>query len=106
MHSLWRYVCGLEGSTLRTLGRGKPFVVLLATARAVNVVPESSGKERSIPRSALQGALGDLRDRGLLTLNDIRSQWCDFSPAYVAAILAELPDVTHRLRPITLLYTP
>jgi hypothetical protein len=48
----------------------------------------------------------ELRDNDQLTLSDIRKRWCDNSPAYVTAILAQLPDVTHRSRPITLSYSP
>jgi hypothetical protein len=101
---VWTEIEKLQGKTLKTLVQNKPFDVVLVGNRRVIVRPHVSGVERPIRREAIEGAFGELVLRGELTRSEIRERYSNFNPAYVAAILAALPGVTHILKPIRLYY--
>lgn len=99
---VWTEIKHLEGKTLRTLDRRKPFDVVGVTGNVVLVMPHETGKERPIPWESIENAYRRLVATGQLTRSDIRADFSEFNPAYVAAILAELPGVRVSLKPITL----
>ncbi|MCB0018425.1 MAG: hypothetical protein KDE09_11585 [Anaerolineales bacterium] len=98
----WAVIGALEGKTLKTLDRLQPFDVVAVDSAKIIVRPHKSGKERPIKREVVEGAWSDLMRRRELTRNDIRERYSQFNPAYVAAILAAVPDVDYRIRPIRL----
>jgi hypothetical protein len=86
------------------LDQGKPFDVVAVTNEKVVVRPHVRDLERPIERAAIQGAWQELTRREELTLADIKERYSDWNPVYVAAILAALPGVTYRVRPLRLAY--
>jgi len=100
--NIWIEINKLTGQTLRTLDRLKSFDVVDVTEHAVIVRPHKNEIERKISRDAIENAYRRLVTSGEITRTEIRENFSQFNPAYVAAILAELPDVKHSIRPIRL----
>ena len=99
----WQEVRALQGKTLRTLDRHKPFGIMAASESEV-LVRLSTGKVRSVVRAEIEGAFEALRRTGEINLKEIEKRHSARSMAYVAAILAELGGVEYRVRPVRLLY--
>ena len=100
--SIWIEIQKLKGQTLITLDQRKPFDIVDVTEHAVVVRPHKNDVERKIPRDDIENAFRRLSATGELTRSDIREEFSNFNPAYVAAIFAKLPGVSHSLRPIRL----
>ena len=98
--NIWVEINKLTGQTLRTLDQRKPFDVVKVTEHAVIVRPHKSEIERPISRDAIENACKRLVVVGEITRTEIHSEFSEFNPAYVAAILAALPEVKHSIRPI------
>lgn len=103
MPSLWDELKTLEGKTLRTLDRGAKFKILVVTNHGLIVKPLSTGKERLVPRTEIDGAYEELLANKEITRTIIESKYSPRNPVYVAAILSELPGVWHTIRPIHLM---
>lgn len=99
---LWSEIKNLNGRTLRTLDRRKPFEILTVTENIVTVFPHSTRKEWPIPRAGIENAFRRLTVTGRLTLAELESEFTPRNPVYTAAILAEMPGVQCRLKPIRL----
>jgi hypothetical protein len=99
---LWSEVKKLEGVTLRTLDHGKRFEVLAVTRQNVVVKLSATLKERPIQWAEIQGAYRELCALGRVTRNRIEEAHSPRNPVYVAAILAQFPDVKCKIRPIIL----
>jgi hypothetical protein len=100
---VWKEIQALQGHTLRTLDKRKPFDIVSVTENTVLVIPHSTGKERPLPRTGIENAYRRLLAIGRLTLAEIEKEYAPYNPVYVAAILAELPGVKYKLNPIVLL---
>lgn len=98
---MWNLLARLEGQTLKTLDRGQPFQILRVSDTAL-IVRTSTGKNRRIPRKQIEDAWGQLAATGSLTRQEIRENFAEFNPAYVAALLSNLPGVITELKPIRL----
>lgn len=92
----------LVGKTLHTLDRQKPFTIDEIKSTSIKIIT-STGNPRSIDFRMIVSAYNHLIKNGELTRIQIRDHYSDFHPAYIAAILANLPNVKWRLKPITLL---
>jgi hypothetical protein len=103
--NIWGEVEKLKGQTLRTLDQHKPFDIVDVTEHAVIVCPHKSDAERKISRDEIENAAKRLLAVGQLTRTEVHAEFSEFNPAYVAAILAELPNVKHSIRPIKLWIT-
>lgn len=99
---LWTEVAHLKGCTLHTLDQGHPFDIVDLTPSKIVLLLHTTGKNRHVRRTELEAAWHELRQRGQLTRTTIRDRYSEANPAYIAAILAALPGVTHTLSPITL----
>jgi hypothetical protein len=102
--NLWQEIKQLEGQTLHTLDHSNPFDILSVDRSKVTVRPHATDKERSVPWPQLENAFRELSVRGEISRVEIEHQHSPRNPAYVAAILAELPGVTHKTKPIRLFY--
>ena len=100
--SLWSKIRQLEGSTLATLDQKKPFTITAVTADKITVMPQATEKERPLTRDEIEGAWLALVQRGELSLMDVKHEFSDWSPVYIMAVLAEMPSVTYKIRPIVL----
>jgi len=98
----WEEIKELEGSTLKTLDRGKRFDILVVTDHGVIVQPHSSRKERLVPRKEIEGAYHELLSNREITRTIIEAKYSPRNPVYVAAILAELLNIYYTIRPIHL----
>lgn len=101
---MWSQFKRFEGETLYTLDRRNPFDVVRVTRSQLIVSPHKSGDERILTRQVLEGAYQTLQQKTELTRGDIQANYSGWSSAYVAALLAQLPDVSYRIRPIRLYY--
>lgn len=101
-NQIWDEIRKLKGRTLKTLDRQKPFTVVAVTYDKVTVIPQSTGKERPISREGVENAYRHLLVTGRLTLAEIEKDYAPRNPVYVAAILAELPGVQYKVKPIRL----
>ena len=68
------------------------------------VVPRSSGKERTITRSEIEGAFNELWVSRELTLASIGDHHSKANPSYIIALLAQLPAVDFVDKPIRLFW--
>lgn len=100
--SYWNEVKNLEGRTLQTLDRGNKFEVLVVTNHGVIVKPLSTGKERLVPKTEIDGAYRELLANREITRTMIEAKYSPRNPVYVAAILAELSNIVYSIRPIHL----
>ena len=101
---IWTVIAGLEGQTLKTLDRGRPFDIVRVGPRAVIVRLHSTGRERRVERDDVESAFDELRQRGQLTPTDIHERHSAVDPAYVAAMLAQHPAISATTKPITLYF--
>ena len=101
---LWIELKKLQGRTLRTLGQGKLFDVVVVLSDSIVVKPHSSGRERPVARTAIEGSFRELASHGQISRSKIEDSYMPRSSAYIAAMLAELPGVSHAKNPILLKY--
>jgi len=100
----WPSITALDGRELKTLERGRPFEVLNVRQDRVVVTPAVSGTRRTIQRGTLEGAFNALLDRRELTGVEIAGEFSAFNAAYIAALLAALPDVAACTGPTRLIF--
>lgn len=96
----------LEGQHLLTLAQNLPFTVQQVTGQQVVVVVGSTGQPRPIPVTQIEAAWKALSTKRELSLVEIQHNYADYNPTYVSAILAHMPGVTVRTRPVRLFYKP
>ena len=100
--NIWGEIQKLSGTTVRTLNRRKPFDIISVTEQSIIILPRATGKERTIQRIVVENAYRRLVVTGSLTRSDIQKDFSEYNPAYVVAILAELPGVRYSRSPIRL----
>lgn len=93
----------LIGKKLYTLDQKKPFEVINSDYETT-IIRTSTGVEREIAITSIHAAWEDLENSGKLSRTRIQGQYSNFSPAYIAAILATFPGVHHSTEPIILFY--
>lgn len=98
---IWVKIKKLQGKTLITLDRRREFKVI-EVLRCQIVIETSTGTPRNIPWNNVQQSWAELEKNGEITRTDIMRLYSPFNPAYVAAILSNLPNVSHSVRPIVL----
>jgi hypothetical protein len=94
----------LAGRTLHTLSQHRRFDVLSVDMYEVEIYVHSKAKKRRVPLTEIEPAWRTLRKRGELSRAEIEEHWSPRNPAYVAAMLAALPGITYRSKPIIRLY--
>jgi hypothetical protein len=94
----------LVGKELYTLDQHKPFTVDAVKNDGVSITT-STGTFRRIRWQEIEGAWNALVQGGKITCKEI-AEHSPRSIAFVAAILASLPDVKYELHPIRLEYRP
>jgi hypothetical protein len=102
--NLWQEIRKLEGKTLKTLDRKRPFDIITIDDTQIIVQPHVRNLPRPIKREAIEGAWRDLIRQKEISMTEIKSRYSDWSPVYVTAVLAELPNVEYQIRPIRLFY--
>lgn len=99
---VWEQIDYLTGQTLKTLERHKPFEVMEVTSSDIQIYIYSTLRKQRIKRVEIEGAWQELQKEGFITSSGIKSRYSKNNPAYIAAILASVPGVTHRIKPIQL----
>ena len=94
----------LRGKTLHTLARKAPFTVRSVADDRLTVMIHSSKMERIITRSEIESAFNELWVSKEMSRNTIEDLHSEANPTYVAALLAELPQVRYTKRPIKLFW--
>lgn len=100
----WSIVEELKGQTLHTLDQLKPFDIQSVDRTGVLIFIHYSNNERWIQHYEIDGAWKELVRKGSIARSGIRDRYSIVKPAYVAAILASLPNVENEVRPIRLYY--
>jgi hypothetical protein len=100
--NIWNEIRKLEGQTLQTLAQKKNFDIVEVTEHKVTICPHATQTERLISRLEIEDAFQRLTVTGQITRSEIQENFSQYNPAYVAAILAELPTVQHSTSPIRL----
>lgn len=99
----WNFIYSLKGETLKTLSRSNPFDIVAVDEVSITIRPNSTNYERNVPRKEIEGAYNGLIIMGKITIKEIRDNGhSNFNPTYVAAILAELPNVSVQNNPTSL----
>lgn len=101
---LYSEIKKLEGMTLKTLRDNKSFDVIDVTRKKVIIEPHESEKERPINWSEIDGAYRQLAANRRITRGEIEERHSPRNPAYVAAMLAELPGVRVTVKPVITLH--
>jgi len=92
----------LEGKRLLTLYQKKPFEITQISSDQI-ILKTSKESQRAIPFKEIIRAWKHLKKHKKLTRSEVRDfGYSDSDPAYVVAIIASLPGVTHTLTPIVL----
>ena len=92
----------LQGKRLSTLYQNKPFEITQVSNNQI-ILKTSTESQRPIPLKELTRSWNHLEKHKELTRSEVRDlRYSEFNPAYVVAILASLPGVTHSLGPIIL----
>jgi hypothetical protein len=92
----------LQGNRLSTLYQNKPFEITQVSNNHI-ILKTSTESQRPIPLKEITRAWNHLEKTKKLTRSEVRDLgYSEFNPAYVVAILASLPGVTHSLGPIVL----
>ena len=97
----WRQIATQISRKLKTLDQGKPFEISSVTHDAIELIV-STGEPRTVPRSDVEQAWNILAAQGKLTCEQV-TPFANFNVAYVLAILAQLPGVEYRIKPLKLL---
>jgi hypothetical protein len=101
---LWDEIKELEGKVLETLRDKKKFEVVEVRDAVVIIKILGRGHKKWIPWKYIEGAYCELAALGKISRNGIMARHAPWFPAHVAAILANLPDVTYTIRSIVLYY--
>ena len=92
----------LQGKRLSTLYQNKPFEITQVSNNQI-ILKTSTESYRPIPMKEITLAWNHLEKHKELTRGEVRDLgYSEFNPAYVVAILASVPGVTHSLSPIIL----
>jgi hypothetical protein len=92
----------LQGKRLTTLYQNKPFEITQVSNNQI-ILKTSKDPQHPIPLKEITRAWNHLEKHKELTRSEVRDLgYSEFNPAYVVAILASLPGVTHSLGPIIL----
>ena len=92
----------LQGKRLTTLYQNKPFEITQVSNNQI-ILKTSKVPQHPIPLKEITSAWNHLMKKKKLTSSEVRDLgYSELNPAYVVAILASLPGVTHSLAPITL----
>ncbi len=102
---LFSHLKSLEGQVLKTLADPKPFDFISIEDQEVIVRPHSTMKKRSIKyHKEIETSWHDLQLNKSITATQIKVH-SDWSSSFVSSILATIPGVNYRLRPIRLFYS-
>lgn len=101
----WSQVQALQGRTLHTLHRNRPFEVI-AVDEAQVMIKLSTGRVRPVRHREVVDAYDDLVQSGELDMRAIGERHSPRSATYVAALLAQLDEVRYQLKPVRLLHRP
>jgi len=93
----------LKGMTLSTLAQGKKFEVLDVDESKILIAPQSTKYERSIRKVRLEWAWDELKRKCELTQQEVFDDG-SVNSAYVVALLAKMPGVTYKTKPVRLFY--
>jgi hypothetical protein len=92
----------LQGKRLLTLYQKKPFSITQVSSNQI-ILKTSKESHHPIPMKEIALAWNHLERHKELTRSEVRDLgYSEFNPAYVVAILASLPGVTHSFTPIVL----
>jgi hypothetical protein len=101
--SFWPQIDVLQGHTLHTVARSKPFTVTRVTNGEVEVRVHDGGKTRILYRKDLEPFWQKLVKTGVVSVADLKTVY-QFNSSLAAALLAACNGVTATTNPITLRY--
>jgi hypothetical protein len=102
--SFWTNIKSLEEQELHTLDENKPFQIKHVRENSIEIIT-STGEPRSVRRKEIENAWETLIEYGRITRSQIQYHFSKFNPAFIAAILAEMPGVEYQISPIRLYFS-
>lgn len=101
--AFWPQIEALQGKTLHTVARNKPFTVMAVSHAQIEVRVHDGGKTRVLYRKDLEPFYDRLTRTGELTKKELGTVY-KFNSSLAAALLAAMPGVTAAVNPIALRY--
>ncbi len=101
---VWAEMTCLKGIVLKTLDMRHPFKITHIEEHRLVVMALSSGRERILEREKVLDAFCTLRERGELSCKDVAVLTGEHNAAYLASLLASMPDIAVSHRPVRLIY--
>ena len=98
-----QYLRNMAGKPLETLELKRSFEIQAVSDRHVVIWVSGTGKTRTFPIKEIESAYQALAVSRVITRSEIQRKYSPRNPAYIAAILAALPNVDYALKPITLM---
>lgn len=102
--NLWAEVTCLKGIVLKTLELRNPFTITQVEEDRLAIQQLSSGRERFLGRDVVFQSFFLLKERGEISCRDVAQIAGDKNAAYLATLLAAMPDVAVSHKPIRLIY--
>ena len=97
-----KHIKSLKQNKIKTLDHKKPFTVDEVKGNLL-FITTSTGTPRNVPLQGTIDAYNHIMKHGTLTRTEIReNNYSDWNPAYIAAILANFPEIEYTTRPIIL----
>ena len=92
----------IKGQTLNTLARKVKFDILDVDKMGIDIFVHSTKHERHISRREIEKSWEYLVTTGNISAAYIMNSVPSRSSVYIAAILAQLPEVSYSVRPVVL----
>lgn len=90
--TIWQTIQSLQGQVLHTLAHHNAFEVVEVQKNKVIVQPAATGVNRPIKQVHIEDAFAQFQTDGEITMQGIR-YFCEMSPVYIAAFIAQMPGV-------------
>lgn len=101
----WHEIARLKGETLETLEQHKKFTIVDVTEKNVLVKIEATGLNRSISfKNEIYPACKALYAHREITIQEIQKFWAEFNTSFISSILANLPGVQYKTKPVIKLF--
>lgn len=89
----WAVFEALKGKTVTTLVWSRQFTIVGVASDLISLRVQQTKRMKDVGKAQLQRTLAELKENGILALQDVRAYAPDTS-SYVAALLVQVPGVT------------
>lgn len=101
---IWGEMARLHGKSLKTLQQRRSFTILNVCENSLTLELQENGRQKQVRRDCLQETYAVLYQRRELRLCEVSEAVGAQQAAYVATLLATLPNVAVCHKPLALIY--